>query len=370
MQPSHYLKFDNQEHKIEEILTDLGYELNDRGSYWQCKALYRDGDNQTALQIWKNTGIWKDFVAGTSYLPFKKLLELSCEDKRQLRDIYTNFKSDEEPSLTRTSIEKLEMQQFFDHEEVKTLLPHYIFYNKKGISDNVLKEYRSGLSMSGKMNGRYVFPIYDFSGRIIGLSGRHLLWNESSNLSKWKHLGRKSNWVYPIHMNKKDNLFTQDIENKKEIILIESIGDSLALTEQNYRNHMVVFGLKLSSKQLSYLVSLNLNKIIIATNNDWNKSDNTGLQAAIKMFLKIIKYFDISMVDIKLPGTQKQSFKDFGEMFESDIPIKNWADKRIDKKKQIELILNYLYNNNKSSKQINVLENYLKDFNFEANSIS
>lgn len=62
---------------VEKTLTSLGYELEDRGSYWQSTALYRNGDNKTALQIYKDTGIWKDYVQGTAYMPFKKLIQVT-----------------------------------------------------------------------------------------------------------------------------------------------------------------------------------------------------------------------------------------------------------------------------------------------------
>ena len=47
--------------KIQSILEELGYNLYDQGNYWQCSALYRNGDNKTALQIYKDSGTWKDY---------------------------------------------------------------------------------------------------------------------------------------------------------------------------------------------------------------------------------------------------------------------------------------------------------------------
>jgi len=50
---------------IEEVLTSLGYKLTDRGSYWQTSAVFRDGNNNTAIQIYKDSGVWKDYVQQT-----------------------------------------------------------------------------------------------------------------------------------------------------------------------------------------------------------------------------------------------------------------------------------------------------------------
>jgi len=356
----------NQTERFEKILIDLGYELSDRGKYWQSNALYRQGDNRTAIQIWKNTGVWRDYVASTSYQPFKRLVELSCRDEAKITEIISAIEKQDDSYLQIHRTPKMESEQFFDHNEVKTLLPHYNFYNKKKISDDILRLYRSGFSMSGKMNGRFVFPIFDENEKVIGLSGRHLLWNSNSSTPKWKHIGKKANWIYPIKLqNDADNIFLKTIEEKKQIILIEGIGDSLALSQSGYYNHLVVFGLDISSKQISYLLSLNVDKIVIATNNDKDKSDNRGLAAAIKMYLKLIKYFDISKVEIRLPIA-----KDFGEMLESGIEMSKWENKKVNKKSQVEYIIKYLYNNDNGNSQLQTLKNYLEELNFERDTVS
>lgn len=365
MKPKTYLNWtEDHSNKIEEILVDLGYQLSDRGNYWQSTAAYRDGDNRTALQIWKDTGVWRDFVQGTTYQPLKKLIELSCVDDDRISEILDSLEDKNDSFIPSIKAPKMEIEQFFTHEDIGTLLPHYKFYNDKGISEKTLSIYKSGFSMSGKMNGRYVFPVYDSNGKIIGQSGRHLLWKPSSNFSKWKHIGRKGKWIYPLNMPDNSELFLQDIESKKEIILVEGIGDSLALTEQKVFNHMVTFGLDISPKQLSYLVSLNLDKITIAMNNDGGKQKNRGKDAAIKILLKLIKYFDIEKVEIKLP-----ILNDFGEMLENQIPIDDWLNKKINRIKQISYILNDHYGV-KDKKCVKILKDFLEKLNFEANSIS
>jgi 5S rRNA maturation endonuclease (ribonuclease M5) len=349
----------NRAEVIEKTLIDLGYQLSDRGKYWQCNAIYRDGDNRTALQIWKDTGIWKDFVANTTYQPFKRLLELSCKDDSKIDEILHSIKNNNDPCIESIRTPKMESEQFFDYEEVKTLLPHYDFYNKKAISSQILELYRSGFSMSGKMNGRFVFPIFDENKKVIGISGRHLLWKPNSSAPKWKHIGRKGNWIYPINLQgEEDNIFKKTIEEKRKIILVEGIGDSLALSQQGYYNHLVIFGLEISSKQLSYLMSLSVDEIIISTNNDADKTDNRGLQAAIKIFLKLIKYIDIDKVKIMLPIC-----KDFGEMLEKDISMERWENKKRNRITQVEYILDHVYNNDKDKKVISILKDYLESLN-------
>lgn len=373
MEPKKFLTFQSKDNsvKIEQILTDLGYNLSDRGRYWQCSAVYRDGDNQTALQIWKDTGIWKDFVANTKYLPFEKLLQLSCKSDDDLDKFLETFSQEDYTTEPELKAPKMDMEEFFDKEEVRTLLPHYNFYNEKGISDDILKLYHSGFMMSGKLNGRYSFPVFDGNKRVIGWSGRHLMWNSSSSFPKWKHLGKKANWIYPINLPfDSENVFLKCIEEKREIILVESIGDSLALSQQGFYNHMVVFGLKLSSKQLSYLVSLDLDRITISTNNDSNKSKNRGLEAALNMYIKLSQFFDLSKIQIKLPRIKGYNIQDFGDILEKKLDINDWYNIKINKKKQLELILNSIYNNNKHKTLINLLKDYLFQLDFETNPLS
>jgi hypothetical protein len=111
-------------------------------------------------------------------------------------------------------------------------------------------------------------------------------------------------------------------------------------------------------------MSLSLNKIYIATNNDMDKTDNRGLYAAIKIYLKIINYFDISKVEIRLPIC-----KDFGEMLEKNISIDRWLNKKVNKINQVEYIIKYMYNNAIDKKQISILKDYVEQLKIERDII-
>ena len=78
---------------IKDVLIELGYQLVDRGSYWQTNALFRNGDNKTAIQIYKDSGVWKDYVAQTSFMPFKNLVQatLNTNDKTLLDKYLKNL---------------------------------------------------------------------------------------------------------------------------------------------------------------------------------------------------------------------------------------------------------------------------------------
>ena len=78
----------------------------------------------------------------------------------------------------------------------------------------------------------------------------------------------------------------EQIELQKEVILVESIGDALALYEQGIKNVLVMFGLSVNTNIINYLNSKRIDRIFISTNNDRSSPENRGLVAAIKTFIK------------------------------------------------------------------------------------
>jgi len=316
--------------KIKDSLLQLGYKLADRGSYWQTNALFRNGDNKTAIQIYKNTGVWKDHVQDSSFSPFKRLVEitLGTNDPNSVKQYI------EEDNLGSnynkvTSSEKLEMEEIYPENCLERLLPHYKFYNDKGISTETLQHLKCGYATSGKLNNRFVFPIYNEYNQIHGFSGRDMY--VSGDRPKWKHVGRKKGWIYPLYVNEK----TRDAINESgQVIFVESIGDLLNLHEHGYNNVLVTFGLDVSTKLICSTLSLNVNQIVLSLNNDINSDRNRGLEASIKNYLKLLNYYDPEKICICLPTA-----KDFGDM--NDEHFNKWQNKlsSLDTKTQQSFIL-------------------------------
>lgn len=67
--------------EIKNSLEKLGYTLKDFGNHWRTKALYRGGDNPTAIKVYKNSGVWQDYVQGHSSMPLVKLVEQRYKQK-------------------------------------------------------------------------------------------------------------------------------------------------------------------------------------------------------------------------------------------------------------------------------------------------
>jgi len=199
---------------------------------------------------------------------------------------------------TRHSVELTDIKKF-DKGLLIKLIKDNSYWNSRGVSDRTLKGFQGGIAQNGRMKGRYVFPIFDERGDLIGFSGR--LTQKSDSLPKWKHLGQKKNFIFPANASK-------FIQETKTVMIIESIGDCLKLMECGINNVLVSFGVSLSPKIIQHLLKLDVGKIVISLNND---EDNgfVGNEAAQEYKEELLNYFDESQLAIALPTA-----KDFGEM--------------------------------------------------------
>lgn len=325
---------------IQDVLHNLGFKLLDKGDFWTTNAIWRNGDNNTAVQIYKNSGVWRDFVEGIPPSPFarlvSKVLGTSNPDVLKKYDITKTKNKDIFENVDRKH--NIKMPKTYDTSVINNFLPHYKFYNSKGISSETLKSYKSGFSTLGSMNNRYVFPIFSFEdpSSLIGFSGRSTLWKPNQDkIPKWKHVGQKRDWVYPLCLGKD---FKDSVKEKEVIYVVESIGDSLALTENGFKNHIVTFGLSLSGNQLASILAFNPKKIIIVMNNDKSSKVNSGLEASIKIYISLLDFFDIDKVSIKLPKSG-----DLSEIHQNKT-FNEWTEKQINEKDQRKHILDFIKN--------------------------
>lgn len=293
------------------ILRECGYSPRDEGDYYRMAAVYRGGNNPTSLIVWKNNGRFIDFVSDEKG-SFSKLIALTLNISLAEAEKKVGEKSQDESFEIKEEFQ-ISPEVVFNKEEISIFLPIYNFYNKKGVSTETLKFFNSGYCSKGKLNDRYVFPIFDRDGRIVGLAGRDMLGYRDV---KWKLLGKKKDWCYPYYFNR------DEFVNTKEVILVESIGDMLALWEAGIKNTLVLFGKVLLSETLKTLIGINPSKIIIATNNDFadDKGVNHGLIAANKIKTGLANLFSVNKLEIRVPEKN-----DFGDMTKEE--ILNWKNK-------------------------------------------
>ena len=296
---------------IREILTEIGYSLSDQGKYFRTKPIYRDSSSNTVLSIRKSDGKWKDFredIGGS----FEDLIRLSLSLKS--KGDTTKWLINKGLGLT-TEIKKIEPKitqpKIFENKQLSKLMPDQAYWNKRGISNGTLSRFKGGVADEGKMANRYVFPIFNKKEQIVGFSGRDLKPAKKENSKffrpKWKHIGDKSKWNYPLLNNIKI------IREEKFIIIVESIGDMLSLWENDIKNTIVSFGVILSPDMLSTLTRMDPDKIYISFNND-SANSNAGNEAALVAKKKLLQFFDEDQITIKLP----ESHNDFNEMHLSE----------------------------------------------------
>lgn len=297
--------------KIGEILTEMGYSLRDYGKEYRTTPLYRESDNPTVLSIKKETGRWVDFKHSLSG-SFEELIKLTLNLK-SLEEAQNWLKTKNHYSSKATARPKLKTRRSFDKSTLENLIEDHSYWEGRGIAEDIVKLFSGGIMPEGRMKNRYVFPIFNSKQTLLGFTGRYLYNNEK--VPKWKHLGDKSQWIYPFQIN------FNIIKEQKKVILIESVGDMLSLWQAGVKNTMVIFGLDVSVAQLNALIKIDPDKMIISLNND-EHNNNAGNVAAEKLKRKLLKYFDKNQVAIHLPTAN-----DFGEM--SLEQVKEWELKNV-----------------------------------------
>lgn len=283
---------------IKEILQELGYNLTLDTNGYRTNAVYRGGDNPTALKIFKD-GRFMDYV-NNHYGSLEELVDLtlgyhSLEQSRQwLKD--RNFNNEEKH--TKNQKPKITVPTIFPPEILNEFISDHAYYFNRGISFEILDELKGGVVLQGKMKNRYCFAIRDKDQNIIGLTGRSL---EKNHKIRHKHLGSVKNFCFPIY-----NIHSyKEIGEKSEVILVEGLPDLLSLLTAGIRNCVCLFGLELHLAPLNAFLRLNVTKFIISVN-----SDTPGIEAAEKLKRKLSKYFDARNIRIVLP----EGYKDWNEI--------------------------------------------------------
>ena len=293
---------------LENILVEMGYQLLDRGNEFRTSAVYRGGDNNTSVCISKQDGRWYDFkerIGGR----FDELVKLTLKaDSEEVNRILANKNISAPVSTIKSASNKEAKTKIFKKDQLDHLVKDHSYWtDNRGIRLDTISKFEGGLALNGKMKNRYVFPVFNKHKKLIGVSGRVV--SSSDTRSKWKHIGVKSNWIYPLQYN--HNI----IIKQKKVILVESIGDMLSLWNAGVKNTIVLFGLDCSISVLNSLIKLNPLDIKISLNNDQG-NNSAGNEAAFKLKKKLNKYFNDSQSRVCFPT---KPFNDFGEMTVNEI---------------------------------------------------
>lgn len=201
---------------------------------------------------------------------------------------------------------RVEQPQTWSPEVLSALIRDYSYFMGRGISEDTQKFFKMGVATKGYLDKRVVVPIFDkHQKQILGFTGRlhtYTQWHEDNGIGKWKHKGEVKSFIWPY--------LPEEIVKTKVVSLVESPGCSLYMYEHNIKNNIVLFGVNISSKIMSYLISLNPKKILISTNNELD-SENGGVgnKKALRIRAQLLQFFSAETVEIALPPV-----KDFGSL--------------------------------------------------------
>jgi hypothetical protein len=200
---------------------------------------------------------------------------------------------------------KLDVETVYPESMLSSLIPDHSYWVNRGVKEEVLRRMENGIASSeekGKLSGRSIFPLRNLDGKIIAFAGR--LTGDSSFAAKWKLLGPIKRLTYPWHLN------GAAIMESKTCILVESLGDTMALMSRDINNVLCIFGLNLGSKIIGTLLANDIKTVIISLNRD--DDPRKGQAAADKIAAKLGHFF--TDVRIVLPPAPR---KDWGECGES-----------------------------------------------------
>jgi 5S rRNA maturation endonuclease (ribonuclease M5) len=275
-----------------DILRNAGCKPTNHGTYLTCAAKYRGGDDPTSVAVYLQTNTVHDFVTSKTMSIdefLKKTLNLKSQE--QVNNILSGARQYYSSCFAEHDTEDPfhKVTKYYSSEDTISLEKDNSYWNGRNISDKAIDIFEGGVCKSGKMENRYVFPIFNSRKKIEGFSGRDVTGNSKI---KWKHIGRKNDWAYPLYFSHKY------VTEKNEIILVESIGDMLSLWQSGVNNTAITFGTDLGTGLLKAILRLDPKRIIIATNNDANLA---GQKAAQKILKRLGEFFDPEQVIISHP---------------------------------------------------------------------
>lgn len=265
----------------------------------QCPACFESGEDKTGHN---HLSILRDGKYNCS-----KYSRDSVHNKRIYQLVGKNIDINSADYVAPKKEEpRVVMVKDWDISLLSSLIRNHDYWNKRNISSETCDFFRMGVAYKGQMNQRTILPIINKNNpnKIIGFSGRAL---KDEIIPKWKHLGSKSDFLIPA--------IDEEIIKSKSVILVESPGCFLSLFDNGIKNTVCLFGISISGKVMAYLIKMNPERILIATNNELDSANGgVGNRAASKIEKQLLQFFNENRIKIALPTK-----KDFNLMTPEDI---------------------------------------------------
>lgn len=203
----------------------------------------------------------------------------------------------------------LSVDKIYPEDSLNKLIRNHEYWINRGAKEEIMDSLEGGISPDDhkhKLSGRYIIPIRNIEGQIVGFSGRLL--NNSSYAPRYKHLFRSSKTCWPWH------LAGPSIEKTGKVVLNEGWSEYIFLAGSGITNTISLFGLNLNSVIIKQLVAARVEKIVISTNNDKDETEKVkkGRLKAIDIKKELSSFFNEDNIVIRHPES------DWGEATEDE----------------------------------------------------
>ncbi|MBT3417668.1 MAG: DNA primase [Flavobacteriales bacterium] len=305
---------------IEEVVKDFVHDLKKKGTgYWACCPFHNEKTPSFSVSPVK--GIYKCFGCGKggnsvsfvmdhdkiSYPEALKYLankyNIEIEEKELTSGQIDISKKKEGVFLVSTYANKFFQEQLWETEEGKLIALSY--FKQRGFSEEVIKKFQLGYSPKQKdvftkqalkdsyqkefleesglsfinekgvvdrFRERVLFPIHNFSGKVLGFGGRSL---DPKNKAKYLNspenpIYHKSKVLYGFYFAKKS------VSSKDNCFIVEGYTDVISLFQSGVENVVSASGTALSTEQINLIGRFSKNITILFD------GDDAGLNASFK----------------------------------------------------------------------------------------
>mgnify|MGYP001170585447 CR=1 FL=1 len=313
--------------RVEEVISDF-VQLKKSGSNFKGLSPFSK-EKTPSFMVSPAKQIWKDFSSGKGGNSVAFLMEheqfsypeaIKFLAKKYNIEVEETFKSDKEKEKL-SFLESLYLvvqnanenfkKNLWENNEGKALALTYL--KERGFDDEVINFFEIGYSLNEKSHysnqaikegyskkyleligltiikensyidrfrSRLIFPIKNFSGRVIGFGGRIL--NNKVKTAKYinspeSEIYHKSKVLYGLFESKKE------IVKKDFCIIVEGYTDVVQMHQAGIKNVVASSGTSLSDDQIRLIQRLTLNIVVLFD------GDDAGLNASLRGLVTILK---------------------------------------------------------------------------------
>jgi len=134
---------------------------------------------------------------------------------------------------------------------------------RRGFDKDVLETMGCRVARNGPMHGRFVFPVKNIKGDIVGFSGRDIY--DEEGVPKWRHSRfKKSVNILNVDLCKR----AMRAWETETVVLSEGPWDVAKLCQAGFWNSMALMGASISRGQMEIMKKMGVTKAILFMDND------------------------------------------------------------------------------------------------------